>query len=884
MRAASTRNRGFAPRRQASRLAALSVAALLGAFPARAAAQAVPAAEPPPRSADAAQDTNYVEAVVRLDIERGPSLVVAALAFGTKLLLPLRAFLDAAEVRIEVFALRDSAVVILEPGHVPLRFRPSARELTLGAERLDYDSTDVMWFDGDLFVATGVLDRVLGLTSSVAWADLSVMIGQAGGLPVIQRERRERRRQMLAAGNAGQQPLPGSLEIPLRERTVDGAVMSWSLTAATGGPTDQFALNLGFGAALFGGSAELRPQVWSASGASAADLRGSWSRSWPAGQWLRQARVGDIQSSGLRSRLLRGVVLTNAPYTRSSEFDIEPLQGVVAPGWEVELYDGGRLLAYADADAVGAFRVPLQLRYGQNPLELVTYGPRGEVARQKRTIRVPFSRLPAGRLEYSVAAGGCQYDPCKGLMGADLRYGLSSLVTVQGGWEAFLGGLKGSVWQPYAVVSAAPLRAFAVTGEAVVNGHLRTTVEFEPTTDLRATGGYTRYAEAGAPYSGTFAENGRLDASLYWRPGWMQGALFFQGTGVHSTGPGMTQSIERVSATTRFGYIRYSLGLLYNALERTGTAASRHFTVDASADASLPGPWKWLRTATVQGQLAFEPTEGLTALRAAVGRRIANALRVDGALGWYRGTGLSLELSFSTAMPGPRMGVRSRVTSNAGSEALTFAYGSVAFDPRTRLLRLGDGADVGRGGISGLLFRDDNGNHVRDPGEPGLPGIPVNVGGWAAQTDTDGRFSVWGLVPSEVVQIDVDTLSFENPHFLLPAPVIRVRPNPNAFGAIQIPVVVGAEVSGFVVMGERALAGVPVLLRELNTGAEITILTFGDGGFYKSAVPPGEYEVTLPDAVLQGLHAVAPPLSIFVPPGAGEKRFEDLQLRLEPAP
>ena len=828
-----------------------------------------------------AQDTTYAEAVVRLDIEHGPSQVVPALVLGMKLLLPLRTFLTMTEIHIEEFVLRDSVLVILEPGRVPLRFYPSMYELTWGTERVEYDSTDIVWFDDDLYVATGILDRVLGVVSNITWSDLSVMIGQASGLPVIQRARRERRRQMMG-GN--QQSLSDVLNIPIHERIIDGGVMSWSLTAATGGATKQFALNLGFGGTLLGGSAEIRPQVWSAGEVSTTTLRGSWSRSWPRNTWLRQARVGDIQSNGLRARILRGFVLTNAPYARSSEFDIEPLQGVAGPGWEVELYDGNRLLAYADADALGAFRVPLQLRYGQNPLELVTYGPQGQVSRQKRTIRIPFSRLPMGRFEYSVAAGACYYDPCKGTIGADVRYGLSNLVTVQGGWETFFTESSGELWQPYVVISATPLRAFAMTGEAVINGHLRTTIEFEPTTDLHVTSGYTHYALAGAAYSGTFAENDRAEASLYWRPGWMKGMLFFQGTGLRSMGTNMVRNIERVSATTRVGSIRYSLGLLYSAFTQTGISPDYHFTIDGSADANLSTSWKWLRNATVQGQIAIEPTKGFTALRAAIGRRIGNMLRVDGALGWFRETGLSLELSFSTTRPGPRIGVRSRITSNAGSEALSFAYGAVAFDPRTRLVRLGDGVDLGRGGISGILFRDDNGNGTRDSAEPGLSDIPIHVGGWPTKTDNDGRFSVWGLISSEAVQIQVDTLSFENPHYILPAPVIRVRANPNTFGAIQIQVVVGGEVSGFVVMGERALAGVPVLLRELNTGAEIIIITFSDGGFYKLAVPPGEYEVTLPEAILQQLHAVAPPLSIFIPPGAGEKRFEDLQLRLEPVP
>ena len=829
-------------------------------------------------AASVERDTAYVEAVIQLDIENGPSAVVPALALNSTLLLPLRQFFAMAEVRLEAFALRDSALAFLEPGRVPLRFVPSSRLLMRGADTIAYDSLDLTWWDGDLFVSTGLLDRLLGTSTSVEWASLSAMVGRSAGLPVVRRGRRVRRRQALYQAAAP----PNALELPLRERVVDGAAMTWSLTAATRGPTDQVGLDLGFGAGLLGGSAEVRPQVWSNYGATGSELRASWTRVWSSSRWLRQAGIGDVQSSGLRSRLLEGVTLTNAPFIRSSEFDIEPVAGRVPPGWEVELYDGGRLLAYADANALGAFRVPLQLRYGQNPFELVLYGPGGETIRQKHTIRVPFSRLGAGRLEYAFAAGRCRLDPCDGLVSADARYGLSSHVTLQGGADGYFQGAQGTLWQPYAVVSAAPLPALGITGEAVANGHLRASLAYEPTTDLQVSSAFTRFAARGALFDGTTGETTRSEASVFWRPGWMSSAFFFQGTGVISSGPAMQRHVGRLAATTRYGYVRYSLGVLYNDLSLNGASSSRQLAFDASADAMLLGPWPWLRTTSVQGQLALEPSRGLTALRATVGRRVNRALRADGGLGWFRTSGLTLELSLTTALPGPRVGARTRVSATGGSEAFTYATGSLAWDPRSRMGHLGDGADLGRGGISGVLFRDDNGNGVRDRGEPGIADIPVHVGGWPAQTDADGRFVAWGLYPTEPVRIEVDSLAFADPHLMLPASVIQVRPAPNAFGDVEVAVVTGAEVSGFVVLGEESLGGLPVVLRELNTGAEITIVTFADGGFYKAAVPPGEYEVTLPDVVLDRLNAYAPPLSIFVPPGPGEKRYEDLQLRLEP--
>ena len=824
-------------------------------------------------------DTTYVDAVIRLDFENGPSAVIPALTYDTTLLLPLRQFAQMAELNVAALALHDSALIVLEPGHVPLRFRPATHELQRGGEAIPYDTLNVVWWDGDLFVATRLLDQLLGVNTSVDWPSLSVMVGHTTMLPVIQRERRERRRMLIAS----RRPPPEALDLALRQRAVDGAVGTWSLTAAQNGPTSQMSLDLGLGAGLLGGSAELRPIVYASQGVSSSELRWSWTRVWP-GMGVSQLRVGDIQSYGLHSRLIDGAALTNAPYIRSSEFDVEQFVTNVPRGWEAELYEGGRLLAYADADAIGAFRVPLQLGYGQNPFDVVLYGPGGETVRQARTVRVPFSRLPSHHFEYALAGGSCRYDPCDGLVSADARYGVSSNMTVQGGMDV-LGRRTGTtLWQPYGVVSGAPLPSLGLTGEAVGNDHLRASANYEPSLDLRLTGAYTHFTPSGNLSGGPLSESGRSEATLYWRPGWMRGASFLQGAAVYSTGPLMQRSLTRLSGTTRYGLFRYSLGVLNDVTHQAGAAGAHHLSFDAGADAVLHGPWRWLRAASVQGQLAVEPSRGLTAARTSFGRSIGRGLRMDAGLGWLRGTGMTIELAVNTAMPGPRFGARSRAAANGYNQALLYTSGSIAVDPRTQLTRLSDASDLGRAGISGILFRDDNDNGVRDPGEPGLSGIPVRVGGWPAQTDAQGRFAAWGMYPSEPLQIEVDTLSLGNPQWMLPAPVLRVRPSPNAFGEVEVPVVVGGEVGGFVVLGEEPLPNVPVVLRELNTGIEITIVTYSDGGFYKGAVPPGEYEVTVTDAMLDRLHADAPPLSIFIPPGNGEKRYLDLNLRLQPRP
>lgn len=830
-----------------------------------------------PMPARAQEDTLLAPAVIRLDIHQGPSEVVSALQYNSTLLLPLRKFIEMTEVLLDLYAARDSVVAILEPGHVRLRFDPVRGTLLRGDSLIPLGSYDAIWWDGDMFVTTKMLDLAFGTATRVEWTDLSAIVGGTAMLPVVRRVRRERRHALLRVSERE----PDALELHPAERVADGAVLSWSLYTSATAPTNEYTLDLGLGGKLIGGSTELRPRFWNAGDIGGTRFEASWSRAWTDRPWLTQVRLGNVQSSGRRSRLIEGFVVTNAPFIRSSEFEVEQLIGSVPPGWEVELYERGRLQAYGEGDALGAYRMPLRLRYGQNPYELVLYGPAGEVVRQRRTVRVPSGRIPSRRFEYAVAGGGCRFDPCDGMISADVRYGVSTDLTVQGGWDAFFRGDRPDVWQPYAVVSGAPLPALALTGEAVAHGHLRGTVAFEPHEDLRVNASHTSFAQSGLDFAGTFTEQRRTEGFVFWRPGALRGSLYLQLAGVRSSAQGSTRAFDLASATARLGPVRYSLGLRRDAYRSDGATDVSRFAVELGGDALLRGPWRWFRTTNVRGLVSVEPSRGIGQVTANLGRRIGG-VRADVGLGWMRVSGLTLELGITTALSGPRAGMRSRISTGSGTGGVMFVNGSAAWDPDARFVRWTDGGDLGRGGITGVVFLDGNGNGTRDSGEPGLQGIPVRVGGWLDDTDVDGRFTAWDLFPYEAIDIDVDSLAFEDPRYILPARVIRVRPAPNTFLSVEVPVVVGAELGGLVLLGDVGVGGVPILFRELNTGLEIACMTYTDGAFYKAGVPPGEWEVTLPEQVAEDLNVTVPPLHILIPPGTGDKRFEDLILRLEP--
>ena len=823
-------------------------------------------------------DSALIQAVVEIRIDGGPSQVVPAVSHNSTMLVPLRSFLEMSEIALIEFSPDSSATVLLQPGNIGLRFSPDSGHFALGDSLFALAPLDAVWWDGELYLATNVLDRAFGVSTSMDWANLTVLVGRVSGLPVIRRARRERRRAMLDRPGAAQPP-PIVTRPP--ESLADGGVLEWSFTSPTNGTVDNLALATGLGAKFYGGSVELRHRMRNVAGSIDSDARLSWARAWPTRKWIRQVGIGDVRSNGLRARTIRGVVVTNAPFIRSSEFDTEEVLGRLPTGWEVELYERGRLRGYDEVDALGVFRIPLQMRYGQNPYELVLYGPSGEVIRKNHTIRVPFSRLPAGELEYAVAGGACRYQSCRGMFGADVRYGLSRAVTVQAGSDFLSREADADLWQPYAAVSAAPVGFLRLTGEAVYHGHLRGSIGIEPTTDFRFDFSHSIFDEAGSTVSRTFFERTNTEGSLFWQPRGARGSFFFQLVGNHSTGPFTRRNLQRLSATARRGPVRYSLGLRHDFFQQGQAAGDHRSGIDGSADLLLSGNRWWQKATSVRTGLSLDAGHGFSKIRTAVGRQVAKKARLDIGFGWIRHGGFSLDVGFNTVLSGPRFGTRSHFNTGGGSDGVMFVDGSVAFDPKSRAVHLSDGRDLGRAGISGVVFLDENDNGLQDFGERGLAGVPIRVGGWYEETDANGHFATWDLFPYENSFIEIDQLALDDPRLVPLSTVITVTPTPNSFQSIHVPVVVGAEINGYVLLDGQGLPGVPVVLHNLTIGRTITLMTFSDGAFYQVSIPPGEYDIGVPEEVLERMGASAPTLQINVPSGQGDKRIEELTINVE---
>jgi hypothetical protein len=179
---------------------------------------------------------------------------------------------------------------------------------------------------------------------------------------------------------------------------------------------------------------------------------------------------------------------------------------------------------------------------------------------------------------------------------------------------------------------------------------------------------------------------------------------------------------------------------------------------------------------------------------------------------------------------------------------------------------------MGRGGVAGRVFLDDNGNGRMDPGERPAPGVPVVVGGERAVSDANGAYRSWGLLPYGVLTVGVDTLNLAVTDVAPGAPEYLLRLTPNTWARLDLPLLRTREAAGRIRWRGTpgALAGITVEILRDGEREPRRAVTFSDGEFYVSRLPAGAYTVAIASSSLRALGASteAPSLRFTVPPGA----------------
>ncbi|MBK7161940.1 MAG: hypothetical protein IPH79_05285 [Sphingomonadales bacterium] len=118
--------------------------------------------------------------------------------------------------------------------------------------------------------------------------------------------------------------------------------------------------------------------------------------------------IGDVSLPasflGSQTTAGRGLFVTNRPLSRPDNFDRTSFRGELPDGWDAELYRNDQLIGYLQSRGDGRYEfLDVPLLYGQNRMEVVLYGPQGQIKRDVRMIPVGANSIPPRETYYWAA-------------------------------------------------------------------------------------------------------------------------------------------------------------------------------------------------------------------------------------------------------------------------------------------------------------------------------------------------------------------------------------------------------------------------------------------------------------------------------------------------
>jgi hypothetical protein len=811
------------------------------------------------------------ELIIELRAGRIARQTIIAAFDGEQVLIPARPLFELVEIRSAIDA-EGCLHAVRQPEGSELFVDAQLGLARVGTLALPHEQVQVRRSGAELYLGPALITGLFGVRVEVDMAELTVTLDPADQLPVGRRVARERARTARHSGGASAIP---DRVVGADPEPFGGAVADWLVSMPDVATPTASSYGLRLGARLFGGGLDLRH---SGGVASPSDFAASWIGTWPEHWGWRQLRLGSVLGTGPAPRAIQGVAVSSSPFIRPLAFSESEVTGWLAPGWEVELYRNGELVDFTYADERGFYLLRTPTDYGENPLELRAYGPNGEVRELSRSLPVAADRLPDGECEYEATFGACESGECDQVANLDLRYGFTENWTVRSGTEAF--NRAGSdLLHPYGIVSGLVREHWLLRAEGTLGARAALDLGYVPTPNLRVGAGHQRFDTGTVdPILTPSGQRSQTRWTFFYRPDPGRAATFITAGGQQEMAEhgsrlrlnaGFASQIRNLRWTVEWREERAGVSTL------AGTSGTdfHSTTLALNASTGLRSPIPLLNSLYVRGTAELEARHGgLERLSVLLGRSLGPSLRAELSSGWVESEG-GLGLTLSISATGSGVHSVARVTQRADGRNATsaFAEGSVLYNESAERMEVSTGRTIGRGGVSGTVFIDENANGWLDPAEPRLPGVKVLVGSQVARTDALGQYSAWDLAAFEAAEVTIDPESMPSPLLVPAAALAAVAVQPNGFRTVDLPVLRGVELMGRVLRegasGEAGLGSVRVTLKERRSGRVHETLTFTNGEFYLMGLPAGEYAVSIPADVLEllGLALVDEEMTLQVP-------------------
>jgi hypothetical protein len=707
----------------------------------------------------------------------------------------------------------------------------SLHHIIYKGKKIQLKDNDLIYTINNLYLKEDYFGSVFGLHCEFYFRNLSVSCISDIELPSVKAARRERMRLNI---QSLQKNFTADTTIARERPLLDLGMVTWDINSQQ--HTNGFQFNrasLGLGGLIGGGEFIANLNYNDTQSLSLRNQFYQWRYVNNENNILRQVTVGKIRNQSISSifRPVVGIQLSNRTTYLRNSFGTYLLSEYTNPNWTVEVYINNELVDYTKADSTGFFSFDIPLVYGNTSVRLKYYGPWGEEEVTTRHLNIPYNFLPTGKLEYNIDAGVIEDSQKNIFAKAQLNYGLSSKITLEGGIELNT-AIEKTPLIPFARTSIRLPYNIIFSSEYLHQVGYKGNLSYRSASNFQLELNYVNYDkdQEAVLFNGSEERSVILSKQLHFgkfsgfsRLVWRQNLL----RNMRYT------NAEWLLSGRAFGV---NLNLITNAYLSTSLNEPKIFS-RLSTTIKLP------KGIVFSPEIQYDYKGGrVKSIRGNFRKNIGKDLYVQASYGqnfksnqFNLNIGLSFELGFA----------RGRFSSNTNKSGTSFSEalgGSMIFDPSQKRIKFNNRSSVGQGSVKFIPFLDTNQNGRKDESEPQIKGVKVrSYKGGIKEVSVDGTSIYTGLEPFIDHHFKLNTINLERIDWRLKNQSLTIFVNPNQLKVIEIPIDVVGEVAGYVYKSGIGVGNIKIIIKDHKQQTITRLISEPDGYFSFLGLKSGAY-------------------------------------------